>query len=92
MKYSQLFHACPWAKEVPYVQLPEEGTSSRPGSATSDEVDGALKGTRCSMRGLYLLPQSRFCPFPVITESMTVSSQRCPTVRDEGQSFEWLVT
>lgn len=65
MKYSQLFHACPWAKEVPYVQLPEEGTSSRPGSATSDEVDGALKGTRCSMRGLYLLPQSHFPLLPL---------------------------
>ncbi|KAH0510146.1 Leucine-rich repeat and guanylate kinase domain-containing protein [Microtus ochrogaster] len=49
MKYSQLFHACPWAKDVPYVQLPEGGVSSRPGSATSDEVDGPLKGTHCSM-------------------------------------------
>ncbi|KAK7814066.1 hypothetical protein U0070_020925 [Myodes glareolus] len=44
IKYSQLFHACPWAKEIPYIQLPEAGASSRPGSATSDEVDGALKG------------------------------------------------
>ncbi|XP_075810102.1 leucine-rich repeat and guanylate kinase domain-containing protein isoform X3 [Microtus pennsylvanicus] len=43
MKYPQLFHICPWTKDVPYVQLPEGGVSSRPGSATSDEVDGPLK-------------------------------------------------
>lgn len=44
MRYSTLFHACPWAKEIPF-QLPEGGASSRPGSAASDnEVDRALKG------------------------------------------------
>ncbi|XP_036036717.1 leucine-rich repeat and guanylate kinase domain-containing protein isoform X3 [Onychomys torridus] len=43
MRYSTLFHACPWAKEIPF-QLPEGGASSRPGSAASDnEVDRALK-------------------------------------------------
>ncbi|CAH6778412.1 Lrguk [Phodopus roborovskii] len=44
MKYSTISHPCPWAKEIPYVQHPEGGVSSRPGSAASDnEVDRALK-------------------------------------------------
>ncbi|GAB1290661.1 Leucine-rich repeat and guanylate kinase domain-containing protein [Apodemus speciosus] len=47
-RYSTLFHTCPWSKELPF-QLPEGGVSSRPGSAGSDEVDGALKGSSCSI-------------------------------------------
>lgn len=44
-RYSTYFHTCPWSKELPF-QLPEGGISSRPGSAGSDEVDGALKALR----------------------------------------------
>lgn len=44
-RYSTLFHASPWSKEFPF-QLPEGGVSSRPGSAGSDEIDGALKALR----------------------------------------------
>ncbi|ERE90312.1 leucine-rich repeat and guanylate kinase domain-containing protein [Cricetulus griseus] len=44
MKFSTIFHPCPWSKEIPYAQLPEGGVSSPIGSATSDnEVDRALK-------------------------------------------------
>ncbi|XP_008834292.1 leucine-rich repeat and guanylate kinase domain-containing protein [Nannospalax galili] len=43
MRYSTLYHPCPWAKEFPF-QLPEGGVSSRPGSGISEsDVDQTLK-------------------------------------------------
>ncbi|XP_005082442.1 leucine-rich repeat and guanylate kinase domain-containing protein isoform X4 [Mesocricetus auratus] len=70
MKYSAIFHACPWTKDIHYVQLPDGGVSSRPGSATSyNEVDHTLKvlPKPTSMQERTFAQQKRYSAIPIST-------------------------